>query len=169
MYPNLRSKNNEHHGSNVVGAQRQKIRVILALILLACYHNTIIVWTYLLWVSLLLHHCSPLQELYDAGDESSFLRITGLTQEVFDALLHVIIPPGHVICHPRRGRQWSLPPDGMLGLLLCFLGSQMSNKWLCLIFWYYSIALLTHPENDLTDDSEAVAIPSACKSKVPQC
>jgi hypothetical protein len=27
-----------------------------------------------------------------------------------------------------------LPPDGMLGLLLCYLGSQMSNKWLCLIF-----------------------------------
>ncbi len=27
-----------------------------------------------------------------------------------------------------------MPPDGMLGLLLCYLGSQMSNKWLCLIF-----------------------------------
>ena len=29
---------------------------------------------------------------------------------------------------------WSLPPDGMLGLLLCYLGSQMTIKWLCLIF-----------------------------------
>jgi hypothetical protein len=27
-----------------------------------------------------------------------------------------------------------LPPDGMLGLLLCYLGSQMSNNWLCLVF-----------------------------------
>jgi hypothetical protein len=26
------------------------------------------------------------------------------------------------------------PPDGMLGLLLCYLGSQMTIKWLCLIF-----------------------------------
>jgi len=45
-------------------------------------------------------------------------------------------------CHPPRslhsssanGRPWSLPPDGMLGLLMCYLESQMSNKWLCLIF-----------------------------------
>jgi hypothetical protein len=34
-------------------------------------------------------------------------------------------------------------------------------------FWCYSIALLRHPENDLTDDSEAVAIPFACKEKFP--
>ncbi len=27
-----------------------------------------------------------------------------------------------------------LLPDGMLGLLLCYLGSQMTIKWLCLIF-----------------------------------
>ncbi len=99
--------------------QRQKIRVILALIPLACYHNSIRVRTYLLQASLLPHHRSPWQKLYNAGDESSFLHITGLTREVFGALLHVIIPPGHVICHPRWGRPWSLPPDGMLGLLLC--------------------------------------------------
>ena len=81
-------------------AQRQKIRVILALILLACYHNSIRVRTYLLRASLLPHHCLPWQKLYDAGNESSLLHITGLTREVFDALLHVIIPPGHVICRP---------------------------------------------------------------------
>ena len=34
----------------------------------------------------------------------------------------------------RRGRPWSLPPDGMLVLLLCYLGSTMTNRWLCLIF-----------------------------------
>ncbi len=27
-----------------------------------------------------------------------------------------------------------MPPDRMLGLLLCYLGSQMSNKWLCRFF-----------------------------------
>ncbi len=115
-------------------AQRQKIRVILVLILLACYHNSIRVQMYLLWASLLPHHRLPWQKLYDAGNESLFLHITGLTREVFDALLHVIIPPGQVIHRPRWGRPWSLLPDGMLGLLLCYLGSQMSNKWLCLIF-----------------------------------
>jgi hypothetical protein len=60
-------------------AQRQKIRVILALILLACHHNSIRMRTYLLWVSLLPHHCLPRQKLFDAGNESSFLHITGLT------------------------------------------------------------------------------------------
>jgi hypothetical protein len=115
-------------------AQRQKIRVIFTLILLACYHNSIRVQTYLLWALLLPHHCSPWQKLYDKGNKSLFLHITGLTQEMFDALLHVVIPPGHGIRRPRWGRPWSLPPDRMLGLLLCYLGSQMSNKWLCLIF-----------------------------------
>ncbi len=33
-----------------------------------------------------------------------------------------------------QGGPWSLPPDGMLGLQLCYLGSQMTIKWLCLIF-----------------------------------
>ncbi len=115
-------------------AQRQKIRVILVLILLACYHNSIRVRTYLLWALLLPHHRSSWQKLYNAGNKSSFLHITGLTREAFDALLNVIIPPGHVIRRPQWGRPWSLPPDGMLVLLLCYLGSQMSNKWLCLIF-----------------------------------
>ena len=32
-----------------------------------------------------------------------------------------------------KGGGHGLPPDGMLGVLLCYLGSQMSNKWLCLI------------------------------------
>ena len=64
----------------------------------------------------------------------SFLHVTGLTREAFDSLLYVVIPPGHTMRRRRRGRPWSLPPDGMLGLLLCYLGSQMTMKWLCLIF-----------------------------------
>jgi hypothetical protein len=110
-------------------SQRQKIRVILALNLMAYYHNSIRVRTYLLRVALVPHHLSPWQKLYDTGNEEFlFLHITGLTQKAFGALLNVIIPPGHVICRPQRGRPWSLPPDGMLRLLLCYLGSQMSNK-----------------------------------------
>ncbi len=45
-----------------------------------------------------------------------------------------MIPPGHSMRRRRRGGPWSLPPDGMLELLLCYLGSQMTIRWLCLIF-----------------------------------
>jgi len=114
--------------------QRQKIRLILVLILLACYHNSIRLRSYLRSVAIVSPDVSPWQKLYDKGDESSFLHIIRLTQDAFNALLHTVIPPGHYIRRPRRGRPWSLPPDGMLGLLLCYLGSQMSNKCLCLIF-----------------------------------
>jgi len=63
---------------------------------------------------------SPWRKLYNEGDKSSFLHITGLMWDAFDALLHIVIPPGRYIRRRWRGRPWSLPPDGMLGLLLCF-------------------------------------------------
>ena len=71
---------------------------------------------------------------YDEGDSSSFLHVTGLLWEAFDILLYVVIPPDHTMHRRCRGRPWSLLPEGMLGLLLCYLGSQMTIKWLCLIF-----------------------------------
>ena len=49
-------------------------------------------------------------------------------------LLDTVFPPGHQLRRRRRGRPWSLPLDGHLGVLLCYLGSQMNLKWLCLIF-----------------------------------
>ncbi len=106
----------------------------MALILLACYHNSIRVHSCLLRAALLPPSLLPWHKLYDKGDSSSFLHVIGLTQEAFDRLLYVVISPGHRIRRRRRGGPWSLPQDGMLGLLLCYLGSQMSNKWLCLIF-----------------------------------
>lgn len=106
----------------------------MALVLLACYHNSLRVRSYLLRAALVPPSLSPWRKLYDEGDSSSFLHVTGLTREAFDLLLNVVIPPGHTMRRRRRGRPWSLPPDGMLGLLLCYLGSQMTIKWLCLIF-----------------------------------
>jgi hypothetical protein len=114
--------------------QRWNIKVLMALVILAVYRNSLRVRTYLLQASLVLPSLLPWHKLYDEGGSSSFLHITGLTREAFNHLLYVDIPPGHMIRRRRRGGAWSLPPDGMLGLLLCYLGSQMTMKWLCLIF-----------------------------------
>jgi len=114
--------------------QKKNIRLVMFLILLACYHNSIRVRSFLLRAALVPPSLSPWRKLYDEGDSSSFLHITGLTREAFDSLVTIVIPPGHSLRRRRRGRPWSLPPDGMLGLLLCYLGSQMTIKWLCLIF-----------------------------------
>jgi hypothetical protein len=76
----------------------------------------------------------PWRKLYDKGDSSLFLHVTGLSREAFNYLLNVVIPPSHSMRRRRRGGAWLLKPDGMLGLLLCYLGSQMTIKWLCLIF-----------------------------------
>jgi hypothetical protein len=108
--------------------QRRSIQVLMALVLLACYHNSLRVRSYLLCAALVPPSRSPWRKLYDEGDSSSFLHITGLTREAFDRLLYVVIPPGHSLRMRHRGRPWSLPPDGMLGLLLCYLGSQMTIK-----------------------------------------
>ena len=107
---------------------------MMALVVLACYHNSLRVRSRLLRAALVPPSLSPWRKLYDEGDSSSFLHVTGLTREAFDRLLYAVIPPGHSLRKRRRGRPWSLPPDGMLGLLLCYLGSQMTIKWLCLIF-----------------------------------
>jgi hypothetical protein len=114
--------------------QKWTIKVLMALVLIACYHNSLRVRSYLLWAALVPPSLSPWRKLYDEGDSSSFLHVTGLMREAFNSLLYVVIPPGHSMHRQRRGRPWSLPPDGMLGLLLCYLGSQMTIKWLCLIF-----------------------------------
>ena len=114
--------------------QKWSIKVLMALVLLACYHNSIRVRSYLLRAALVPPSLSPWHKLHDEGDSSSILHITGLMREAFDSLLYVVIPPGHTMHRRHRGRPWTLPPDGMLGLLLCYLGSQMTMKWLCLIF-----------------------------------
>ena len=114
--------------------QMRNIKVLMALVLLACYHNSLRVRSYLLRAALVPPSLSPWRKLYDEGDLLSFLHVTGLTREAFDHLLYVVIPPGHTMWRKRRGRPWLLLPDGMLGLLLCYLGSQMTIKWLCLIF-----------------------------------
>ncbi len=46
---------------------------------------------------------SSWRKLYDKRDSPSFLHITSLTQEAFDRLLYVVIPPGHSLCGAGEG------------------------------------------------------------------
>ncbi len=80
--------------------QRQKIRMILVLILLACYHNNIEVQNYLLWVALVPHHLSSWQKLYNKSNKSPFLHMTGLTQEhsMLSSMLSSPLVMASVIC-----------------------------------------------------------------------
>ena len=55
--------------------QRQKIRLIFALILLVCYHNSIRVHAYLILAALVSPDLSPWQKKYDEGEETLFLHI----------------------------------------------------------------------------------------------
>ena len=147
--------------------QMRNIRIVMALILLACFHNSLRVRLYLLRAALVPPSLSPRRKLYDEGDSSSFLHVTGMTREMFNSLLQIMIPPGHSIRQQWRGRPWLLPPDGMLALLLCYLGSQMTIKWLCLIFGITPSPCCRIPKNSLYD-SEEVAISFACKDNVPK-
>ena len=139
----------------------------MALVLLACYHNSLRVHTYLLRAALVPPSHSPWCKLCDKGDLSLFLHVTGLMREAFNHLLNIVIPPGHSMQQQRRGRPWLLPPDGMLGLLLCYLGSQMKIKWLCLIFRITPLLCSRILKKSLYE-SEAVAISSAREYKVPK-
>ena len=114
--------------------KKNTVRLVMFLILLACYQNILRVRSYLLRAVLIPPSLSPWRKLCDEGDSSSFRHVTRLTREAFGSILMIVILPGHCIHRRRRGRPWLLPPDGMLGLLLCYLGSQMTIKWLCLIF-----------------------------------
>jgi hypothetical protein len=59
--------------------QKWSIKVLMALVMLACYHNSIRVRSYLLRAALVPPSLSPWRKLYDKGDSSSFLHVTGLT------------------------------------------------------------------------------------------
>ena len=88
--------------------QKWSIKVLMALVLLACYHNSIRVRSYLLRAALVPPSLSPWRKLYDEGDSSSFLHVTGLTREAFDSLLYVVMRIGdYKICvdqgFPRSG------------------------------------------------------------------
>ncbi len=60
--------------------------------------------------------------------------MTGLNREAFGSLLYYLFDLDHIANVRRRGRPPLLSPDGLLGLLLFYLGSTMDYKHLCMIF-----------------------------------
>ena len=110
------------------------VEELCALLLLVLYHNNIRDRSYLLRAALVEPNQAPWKKLFDHGDDCSFLHMTGLSREAFRALLEYTFDLDYLSRYRRRGRPPSLPPEGMLGLFLFYLGSTMHIKHLCLIF-----------------------------------
>ena len=73
--------------------QKWQIEMIMMIILLVKYHNTICDRTYLLRAAVVHPSLSPWQYLYGHGDDGSFLHLTGLTREAFIVLQDILFPP----------------------------------------------------------------------------
>ena len=99
-------------------------------VLLFQLHNSIRTRHYLHRPAVVSPSDSPWQRLYEQADPSLFLHMMGLTQRCFIMLLSALFDPEEILPHQRcrRGRPWSLRPEGCLGLLLFYLGSTMNNK-----------------------------------------
>ena len=109
--------------------------MVLLVILLAIYHNSLRQRNYLKRQALVDAKKSAWQQLLEHGDSSSFLLLTGVSRRAFYMLLDIAIPPGHRVRRRRRrkGRQWSLSAEGQLGLLL-FIWAARCHTSICVFF-----------------------------------
>ena len=73
--------------------QKWQIQMLMLIILLVKYHNSIRDRTYLLRAAVVHPSLSPWRYLYDHGDDCSFLHLTGLTREAFIVLQSILFPP----------------------------------------------------------------------------
>ena len=77
---------------------------------------------------------SPWQKLWENGDDTSFLSMTGFSRSAFQMLLDLYvarIPPHNANLGGRPNR---LDPPARLGLLLFYLGSTLREKHICMLF-----------------------------------
>jgi hypothetical protein len=107
---------------------------LLTITLSLHYHNSIRNCHYLHCLAILELQHSPWKKLYENGDTTSFLHMTGLTRRAFGSLLDYLFDLEEIASCYRCRRPCSLDPDGYLGLLLFYLGSKMQYRHLCLIF-----------------------------------
>jgi hypothetical protein len=77
---------------------------------------------------LLQPNASAWVKLFQGGDNSFFLTITGFTRPVFQHLKSILFPEMDL---PKCGRPTE---DDRLGIFLVYLGSSMQTKWISMIF-----------------------------------
>jgi len=75
---------------------------------------------------------SPWRNLYENGDEGSFLNVTGFSREAFEEMHEHLY--GDLPEHRGPGRPRLLNSRDELGIILTYLGSRMRLSELCLIF-----------------------------------
>ena len=116
--------------------QKWQIKMVMLTILLIQYHNSIREHTYLLRAAVVRPSLSPWRYLYDHGDDSSFLHLTGMTREAFIILQNILFPPEPPDEFGRRppGRPKLLHNSSSVGLLLFYIESTMIYKHMCMIF-----------------------------------
>lgn len=77
---------------------------------------------------------SPWHRLHAYGTDGDFLEIVGMTRDCFRELVRALFTPEECLPQEGPGRRRSLDPVGETGLLLIYLGSTMTLKYICLIF-----------------------------------
>jgi len=102
---------------------RGQLQFVLLIILLLKYHNSLRDRTYLLREALVSPRESPWHKLYNYGNDSSFLHMTGLNREAFGSLLDCLFDLDQVANNRRHGR----PP--LLGPWFPWLVSLLFGKY----------------------------------------
>ena len=82
--------------------EEMHLYMLLLVIFLVVYNNSIRDQNYLLCRAILDPKMSSWQHLMDNGDPSSFLLLTGLNDHAFNFLLDVLIPSNHHLHHHGR-------------------------------------------------------------------
>ena len=77
---------------------------------------------------------SPWNRIYKKADDNSFLHLTGFSRSAFKKLLRILFDEEDEHEQRGRGRPRNLDNTALLGLYLCYVGSTMTTKWLCLQF-----------------------------------
>ena len=117
---------------------QRRIKIVSLVLLLIVYHNSLCgPCLFLLRSLLVLPSASPWRRLLltSGNDNSSFLLVTGLTQEAFNMLLeHLFDMQCHWRCQTYRRKRRGGPPllahEDQLGLILFNFGSTMQMKFL---------------------------------------
>ena len=105
---------------------------IILVVASICYYNSLRGRHYLKRSAVVKHRNSPWAYLYRNADDISFFHMVGMSRATFEILMVVIF--GEEESDKGRGRPPDLDRAGQLGLYLCFVGSTMTTKWLCLQF-----------------------------------